>query len=111
MQSTSFAAAIFTAWVGFDKIHRDRREAIDQAKRDLEWRQTVEAQAVIRRMTGDLKAQDAMTMLDWNGRHYEIRPGVRERITWEDVRTGLRTDTGKFLPKEVFVRDRFDFFF
>jgi hypothetical protein len=111
VQAASFGAAIFTAWTGFGKIHRDRREAINQAKRDLEWRQTVEAQAAIRRMTGDHKAQDAMKMLDWNGRHYEIRPGVRERITWNDVRIGLRTQPGRFVPKEVFIRDRFDCFF
>jgi hypothetical protein len=106
-----FGIAIFTAWTGFDRAHKDRRAALEQSKRDLRWRQTVEAQAAIRRMTGDPIAQNAMTMLDWNARHFQIRENLRERISWDDMRLALRAEPGRFSPVEVFVRDSFDALF
>jgi hypothetical protein len=118
VETGGFGLAIFTAWSGFDKAHRDRKDALQQrqaalqqAKRDLEWRQTVEAQAAIRRMYSDASAQNAMTMLDWNARHFQIREGLRERITWNDMRLGLRTVNLRFTPKEVFIRNSFDALF
>jgi hypothetical protein len=106
-----FALAILMAWTGFEKAHRDRNEALKQARRDLQWRQTVEAQRAVQRMTTDLRAQNAMTILDWNNRQFEIRDGLRERITWEEMRRALRAGPGPFQPKEVFVRDCFDALF
>ena len=107
----AFGVEIFTAWTGFEKAHRDRKDALEQAKRDLQWRQTVEALAAVRRMVTDPRARDAMIMLDWNGRHFEIREGLRERITWDEMRRALRIAPGRFEPKEVFIRDSFDAFF
>jgi hypothetical protein len=113
-----FGVGIFTAWTGFEKAHQDRKDALEQAKkeleqaeRDLQWHQTVEAQAAVRRMGADPQARAAMIMLDWNGRHFEIRERLRERISWDEMRLALRTEPGGFKPKEVFVRDSFDAFF
>jgi hypothetical protein len=121
-----FWVAYLTVVQGFKKAEEDRRAALVQAQKELEqsekelrqaqrdllWRQTVEAQAAIRRMAADPQARDAMTMLDWNGRSFLIREGwPREHITWEEMRHALRAYPDRFAPKEVFVRDCFDAFF
>ena len=111
VEAGGFALAILTAWIGLNKAHRDRREALQQAKRDLQWRQTVEAQSSLRRIANDPQARNAMTMLDWNARRFEVREGLREQITWNDMRNALRTESGLFTPKEVFVRESFDALF
>jgi hypothetical protein len=106
-----FLLAIWTAWSGINKAHRDRQESLAQGKRDFEWRQTVEAQSAIRRLYRDVSAQNAMTMLDWNGRHFKIRDDLRESITWTEMRHALRVVDLHFKPKEVFVRNSFDALF
>ncbi len=108
VETGSFAVAIFTAWAGFEKAHTDRKEALEQSKRDLRWRQTVEAQSAIRRMYSDEFAQNAMTLLDWNGSSFQIQPDLRESIGWGEMRDALRIANLEFKPKEVFVRNCFD---
>src|SRR5437016_1186468 len=92
VQTGVFVVGIITGFYAIAKAHRDRKDALEQAKKDLRWRQTVEAQAAVRRMANDPQAHNAMIMLDWNGRHFEIREGLRARITWDDMRHALRTE-------------------
>ena len=114
----AFGVALWVGRDGVAKAHADRRDALEQRKRtlqqekdDLRWRQTVEAQAAIVRMCDARLAQTAMTMLDWNGLTFKIRPGRRERITWPEMREALRVERLIFSAKEVFVRDCFDALF
>ena len=104
----TFAWSVWTRRDGIMREQSDRKAALDQSMRELRWRQTVEAQATIRRMTEDKHANDAMTILDWNGRRFEIRSGTRAKITWKLMREALRLEPAIFTPEEVFVRDAFD---
>lgn len=108
MEAGGFSVAIITAWQGLKKAHEDRKDALAQAKRDLQWRQTVEAQSAVRRLVCDPRAQNAMIMLDWDGREFEIKPGQRETISYAERQKALRTSPENFKAKEVFIRDCFD---
>lgn len=85
----------------------DRKAALEQARRDLRWRQTVEAQRTIRRMLDDQQAFDAMTMLDWNGQKFPIA-GQPTPVTHADIREALAPSRGEFTEVQAFVRDRID---
>jgi hypothetical protein len=108
VEAGGFSVAIFTAWAGLKKAHEDRKDALDQSKRDLQWRQTLEAQNAVRRLVGDSRAQNAMTMLDWDDREFEISPSQSEPISRDERRIALRTSPVSFAPKEMFIRDCFD---
>jgi hypothetical protein len=118
--------AYVTVKQGYEAADRDRqraleqqakelvqsRQALEHAKDELRWRQTVAAQESIRRMVNDHAARHAMLMLDWNGRSFKVQAdGPRVRITWADMRHALRTTETKFTSPEVFVRDSFDALF
>jgi hypothetical protein len=86
---------------------KDRKAALEQAQKDLRWRQTVEAQRAIRRMLDDTQASDAMTMLDWDGQKFSIaeRP---TRVTHAEIIEALAPGRGEFTEVQAFVRDRID---
>jgi hypothetical protein len=111
VEAGGFSVAIFTAWQGLKKAHEDRKDALDQAKRDLQWRQTVEAQKAVRRLVGDPRAQNAMIMLDWSDREFEIAPDQTDTISFVERQNALRTDPEIFDAKEMFIRDCFDALF
>ena|SRR5579863_1432138 len=85
----------------------DRKAALEQAQKDLRWRQTVEAQHAIRRMLDDKEAFDAMTMLDWDGQEFSIR-GQSVRVTHAEIREALAPGRGEFTDVQAFVRDKMD---
>jgi hypothetical protein len=90
---------------------RERDAALQQAKRDLQWRQTVEAQSAIRRLLDDGRASNAMTMLDWDGERFPIgeRPSPIKR---SDVIDALRVRVSGELPdQQLFIREAFDALF
>ena len=105
--ATAIAALLTFLWSVL-KEHGDRQEALQQSRKNLRWRQTVEAQLAAKRIKDDPKASSAMIMLDWTGRRFEIRKGHFAEITWESMRVALRTMSGQFSTLEVFVRDSFD---
>jgi hypothetical protein len=85
----------------------DRKAALEQAQKDLRWRQTVEAQRAIRTMLDDKEAFDAMTMLDWDGQEFSIR-GQSIAVTHAEIRESLAPSRGGFTDVQAFVRDKMD---
>lgn len=90
---------------------QEREAALQQAKRDLGWRKTVEAQAAIRRLLDDKRASNAMTMLDWDGERFPVgeRPSPIKR---DDVIDALRVRMSGDLPdQQLFIREAFNSLF
>jgi hypothetical protein len=85
----------------------DRKAALEQAQKDLRWRQTVEAQRAIRTMLDDKEAFDAMTMLDWDGQEFLIR-GQSRSVTHAEIIESLAPTRGSFTDVQAFVRDKMD---
>ena len=74
------------------------------------------ARTVLSEMSKDAYANDAMSMLDWDEREYDVRatpgaPAVVQTITERDVWAGLRFAERHFVTKERYIRDCFDHFF
>jgi len=80
-----------------------------QRMQELRWRKAQAAKSLNDEMLSDEGAQVAMTMLDWEGREFEVQTGVKESISLDDMLASLRTtDTDTFSDLEIFVRDSFD---
>ncbi|MFQ6029289.1 MAG: hypothetical protein ACE5Q6_17575 [Dehalococcoidia bacterium] len=89
----------------------EMRRAREQRDEDLRWRQAREAKGLMDEMEGDSWASNAMQMLDWTGREYEIAEGKRAIIDTDTMRAALRTHPETFNDVEVYIRDCFDHFF
>jgi hypothetical protein len=102
------AATVGSIWAASYRASRERKAALDQAGRDQTWRQTVEAQAAVRRLLDDKRAFEAMSMLDyWDGQTF---PTVGE-ITKEDILNALQAVGPGFDQKQAFVRAAMDSLF
>ena len=99
-----------------DRAQREKelQEAISnrqQREEELRWRKASLAREILKDLWGDLYSADAMNMLDWSNRDYNIKPGLTESITREEMWVALRTSPTNFNQKEKYVRDCFDTFF
>ncbi len=117
IEIAGFAAAAIGLGISADQIRQaaqkateERKAALLQAERDLEWRQTVEAQSAIRRFLDDRLAQDAMMMIDWDGRSFSI-DGKNVVVSRKKTAAALSVGRSEFTNVEAFIRDRMDAFF
>lgn len=99
-----------------DRAQREKelKEAIisrKQRQQDLRWRKANLAREVLNELWEDKYASDAMLMLDWSNREYNIKAGLAERIVRSEMWEALRIEPTNFNPKEKYVRDCFDHFF
>ena len=103
--------AIFVAWHQFEKSRQETKRGREQREDELRWRKAGLARDVLNELWEDPYANDAMLMLDWSNREYNIGQDVTQRITHDDVWTALRIAPTNFTPKEKYIRDCFDHFF
>jgi len=109
----------------------ERNDRLEQRKQELAWKQEEArrrdeevkrekanlARTVLGDMNKDTYANDAMSMLDWGERDYDVRttpgaPATVDKITERDMWAGLRiAERQHFVPKERYIRDCFDRFF
>lgn len=89
-------------------IIRNNENAI--ADREYKWKQMHIAQEILDEMHEDIKYCDAVRMLDWASRTFNIN-GQNIEITRQLVLAALDTEKYEFTDIEVWVRDRFDTFF
>jgi len=102
--------AIIAAVLAAGKIVYEVQESRMQHARELRWKQANSAQELINGMVSDKLANDALTMLDWNGRVYETSEGEKVQIVMGEVIDALRTNNLAFSPKEIYIRDCIDAF-
>ena len=111
IQAASWLAAVAAGVFGIIKIVVELRHARAQREQELRWRKAQAAKSLNDEMLSDQDSQAAMTLLDWDGREFEIKHGAKEKITTEAMLGSLRTVNTRFSDSEAFVRDAFDKFF
>jgi hypothetical protein len=111
VQAASWIAAVAAGLFGIIKIVIELRHARAQRQQELRWRKAQAAKSLNDEMLSDEGSHTAMTLLDWDGREFEIKQDVRAKITTEEMLGSLRTVNTRFSDLEVFVRDAFDNFF
>ena len=83
----------------------------EQRQKELRWNKSKEAKKILDELFDNKLATDAMKMLDWSGREYEIKAGLKERIHAHEILIGLRVNNLSFSRKEAYIRDCFDQYF
>jgi hypothetical protein len=102
----------------FNKEREQKEKEIEEGKRnreqreeELRWRKASLARDMLNEMWDDSYANNAMLMLDWSNREYNIGKDQVERIARAEMWEALRTHPTNFNAKEKYVRDCFDHFF
>jgi hypothetical protein len=111
------AAGLATLWLQLHRWREDRLKSIGDQERTLElrreelrWRKASLARDVLDQLFRDTRAFNAMRMLDWSGRTYEV-DGNRVVIGTQTMLHSLRIEELRFAPEEAFVRDSFESLF
>lgn len=115
--AVALVVALITIWRAFHEIRNNReqrdralishREDREQRQLELRWRRAQAGASLVEKMLADKDAGDAMTMLDWSSRKFEIGDALMI-ISHKDFPDALRDSRGTFDAKEVFIRDVFD---
>jgi hypothetical protein len=108
IQAASWVAAVAAGLFGIVKIVIELKHSREQRAQELRWRKAQAAKSLNDEMLSDEASLAAMTMLDWDGREFEVKPDVKAKITTEEMLAALRTDNTTFSDPEAFVRDAFD---
>jgi len=110
VQVAAWMVAIVGGLVAAFKAIQETRENRRQRRRELRWKKAELARDIIAKLYTNKKLHDACIMVDWSGREFEVSPGRREEIRWEDLHGALRPweEPISFDEKEVYIRDCFD---
>lgn len=106
LKIVGIVGGLFAAFRGIYELRETRK----QKQRDLRWKQANTAYALIKEMLASQGVNDTITMMDWDGREYEVTPGQKSIIMATDIQPALRITQLQFQPKEMFIRDCFDAF-
>ncbi len=81
----------------------------EQNETELKWKKSNLAKELIDSMLSDPQAMDAMRMIDWNGREFDLGNGQQQTIYNEEVQRALdpKNDDNLF-EKDVSIREYFD---
>jgi hypothetical protein len=109
-QVAAWGAAVVGGLIAVFKAIHETIENRHLRARELRWKKAQLAREVLERLFTNKRFHDALIMLDWTGREFEIAPGRSEEIHWEDLPNALRAwdDSISFDEKEVYIRDCFD---
>jgi len=110
VQIISLAVAIVgglvAAFKALDEVRENRRQRV----RELRWKKAELAREIVDKLYSSKRFHDALIMVDWTGREYEIAPGNVQEINWGDLPGALRLweEPISFDEKEIYIRDCFD---
>lgn len=110
LQAAAWGVAIVGGLIAAFKAIHETRESRHQRLRELRWRKAELARDIISSLFANVQLHNAFVMVDWSGRDFEIAPGRRETIYWEDLPGALRhwVEPVEFNDKEIYIRDCFD---
>lgn len=102
--------------VGLYKAAYEIRENRKQRLAELHWKRANAAKELVDDIHKDEHAVHAVHMLDWctekEGQEYEISPGNKVTITYDQVLQALAKNKGEPKDhKDAYIRDSFDWFF
>jgi len=115
-KAASEAVAVVGGLIAAFKAVNEMRLSRLQRARDLAWAQAKEATAIFDHMFADPQASNALRMLDYSSREYQLPDGKRETVTIDEVERALRTSDAPgarellLTPTEGYIRDCFDSF-
>jgi hypothetical protein len=101
---------------GLYKAAYEIRENRKQRLAELKWKRANAAKELVDDIHRDERAVNAVHMLDWctekEGQEYEISPGHKEIIAYDQVIQALGKNKGEPKnQKDAYIRDCFDWFF
>ncbi len=110
VQVAAWVVAIVGGLIAAFKAIHETRENRRQRLRELRWKKAELAREIIDKLHSNKRLRDALVMVDWTGREFEISPGERKEISWDDLPGALRPweEPISFDEKEVYIRDCFD---
>jgi hypothetical protein len=110
VQVVAWVVAIIGGLIAAFKALHETAENRRMRARELRWKKAQFAKEILDQLDQNKRFRDALTMLDWTGREFEISQGKIEEISWEDLSAALRTwhEPMSFTDKEVYIRDCFD---
>jgi hypothetical protein len=104
--------AILGGLITAGKAVTELRQANQQKREDLRWKQAEMAKQCVDEIFTNSFARAAVKMLDWSGRHYDLPGGGKTTQITDDVRRkALRTQSTEFSPNDSdspFIRDAYD---
>ena len=106
----AWCAAIIGGLVAAFRAISETAENRALRARELRWKKAQLAREILDRFHANRQFRDALIMLDWSGREFEISPSIREQVHWEELPIALRAwkEPTLFTEKEVYIRDCFD---
>jgi hypothetical protein len=111
-QAAGISFSILFGIVAAGKGLQEYSKANKIHEEELKWKKTLLVKDLwSAHRTG--KTRDAMTMLDWDGRKYEVRSNDFQQVSWSAMLLALRTQSADerplhFSTAEVYIRDCFD---
>jgi hypothetical protein len=102
LQVLAWGAAVLGGGVALFKARHEVVQNREQRQRELRWEQARAAKELLDEMLSDEGTDAALTMLDWEGREYEVAPNVMKLINGEDRLAALRVTNLKFIDVEAF---------
>jgi hypothetical protein len=110
VQVVAWVVAIVGGLIAAFKAINETAENRRQRDRELRWKKAQLARDILDKLLSNKRFRDALIMLDWTGREFEILPNQKQQIRWEDLPGALRawTEPIEFDEKEVYIRDCFD---
>jgi len=116
IQLLVWIVGIAGALVGLYKAAYEIRENRKQRLAELQWKRANAAKELVDDIHKDQHAVHAVRMLDWctekEGQEYEISPGHKGVITYDQVLQALGKNKGEPKDqKDAYIRDSFDWFF
>jgi hypothetical protein len=110
VQIGAWLAAIVGGLVAAFKAIHETGENRRLRQQELRWKKAQLAREILNNLKTNPRFHDALVMLDWSGREYEISSGIKEEVSWEELPGALRawSEEIEFSDKEVYIRDCFD---
>jgi len=113
-QLLGYFVALPVAVAGLAKAVYEIGASRAQRAEELRWKRANAAKQLLDDIHNHELAKHAVHMLDWTkgAAIYEVSEGQKERISYDDVLRSLsKNQTENVEPKDVYIRDCFDWFF
>ena len=114
VQLLSLLIGIIGGLIAASRAIIELRENRIQRMRELRWRQAKVGKEALDELFTHPSSEKAVFMLDWASgkREYELEKGQRVTISYPEILSAIQKDASSDLsPKEVFIRDCFDYLF
>ena len=110
IEAASWIAAVVGVLIAAFKALQEISHNREIRTEELRWKRAALAREILDRFHDRKPFRNAVTMLDWTGRDFEIAPNRFETIYWDELGSALRVwKPGiEFTDTEVFIRDSFD---